>query len=311
MNSEIAKTRVNTSCRDCVFAIYDGDSQTDCRLDRLRAFVAAGADVRPVSDYLGRVANEEYRAEMSDREPEPVEEREDDKDYFVINGRICLACRNVNTDWPKAYPPDKWADQVRDETRVKMHAVVVVRPGDTLDSVAKTVNSLEQQTLPARRVHVVLATPDVKRHELVQRMRKMGPALVYNIIVPSGPPVWTVPMCVDMAVKDMKQEECNFYAVFHPGVEVPRSFVTDIDKAVNTDLHQFLLLEPFEGQGTVVSLRMHQLVGGNRPAEHDLEDGTTIRCDSVESKIHQMTEDDKCQHLIKKAADLCPALALR
>jgi len=324
---------INTSCRDCVFARYDGYSQTDCRLGRLKKFVAIGAKVTPKFDIDPKwleAQKEKVRehnnavaiAELNKTgPPPPLPEPDwseaplapDGKEFFHIEGRVCMACRNKNTAWVDQYEPHQWEAQVREEIRIRMHAVVPVLKGSKLVDVIKTVDSLEKQKLPPRTVHVVLGSLEISRSELLKELKKLGPALVFKIVVLGynlgpGSGVVSAEECIDEAVKLLKQEECNFYSVFYPGYVVPEDFVSSIDRAINEDLMQILMLEPTEsGQGAVFSQRTHLKVQGNMPAEHDPEDGSPIvQCNTLADKIRLMTKDQ--QHLIKKATDLCPTL---
>lgn len=62
---------IHTSCKDCVFAIYEDNTQTDCHLQYLDLFRSKNIDI--------------------------IEAYDDDKEFYVINDKRCLGWKSL--DW--------------------------------------------------------------------------------------------------------------------------------------------------------------------------------------------------------------------
>lgn len=67
--------QVHTSCKNCVFAVYDGNTQTDCHLRLIDKYKEKNAEIIEVYD--------------------------DDKEFYVINNKRCVGYR-LN-DWFKQF----------------------------------------------------------------------------------------------------------------------------------------------------------------------------------------------------------------
>lgn len=297
-------TAARTPCRDCVFAVYDTvhesrrltpdllppgyRSQTGCRLGRLERFLELGTRVE--------------RAE------------EPDVHSFVVRDRLCLASRHADSPWAKATPPDRWADRVREDLRLRLHVVVPVMTGDTLDQILTTARSLEGMALPARAAHFVLNADGLRPGELVAALRACGPALAWNVRAvaernPDGTRV-DAGRCVDLVADGLDPRDANYYAVFRPGFAVPPSFAADLDEALNGRLERFVLLRArADGQGLVVQTKTHQLAGGNRPSTFEREGADPVRADAVADKVRLMAAEDQVEFLIGDVTAVCPALA--
>ena len=272
---------IQTSCEKCVFAEFDDQAQIGCRLGRIQKFVKQGTAVRLVE--------------------------EAERPYCVIDG-LCMACRRSDGDWAAASTPDNYADRVRSEMRLRLHVVVPVSEGDTIEDVVKTVDSLEKQTLPPRCVRIPVYGKHISPAALDSRFRDLGPSLVWKLHVLTEPA--TCNEAIDIALKPVDPRECLYYSVFKPGFMVPRTFVADLDHAINEDLTRFLVLTPnAAGQGLTVQLGLYRSIGGNSPAWRDIEGKKSIDATAVEDKIRLMCEEDGRLDMIKKVEELCPDLA--
>lgn len=264
--------------------------------------------------------------------PQPIGPRDPEGlEFYHIRGRLCMACRQTNSSWAQNTPPDQWASKVRDETRLKMHVLVPIVGNATLDDVLETAKSLENQKLPAAGIHFIINNDNVKATELTSRLRKMGPSLVWNVrvIVERDRYYKTervgVGRCIDIVADGLDLKNSNYYSVFYPGYKIPDTFISDVDAALNERLERFVLLRGNlnmvgvksgdmnfhleQYNGTVVQTKLHQMLGGNREATHETEDGQTISADDIESKIMIMVRDDKVEYLVKNVGDVCQKLA--
>lgn len=308
---------LSTSCRDCVFAVYEGNAQTGCRLGRLEKYQERGVILERQYDVdqeeLARMFREEEAAQSYlDRRQELAVEQEfqamprleGGKEFFFLHNRICTACRNANSPWVEEHSPDTWKDQVELETRLKVHVLVLVGPDSTVEQVRTTLESLHQQKHLPGAVHLVVNTPHLKSFQLLQVARHYSPSLSTQVRVifernEDGSRVSPRRM-IDLTVLHLEAKRGSFYLTLPAGKRLPPHFLSELDRHVNQELKQFILVEPAVPlEGLLVSLRMHRLVKGNEFAEHEEEDGSLIRCDTVEKKIHLMARDDESQHLCR------------
>jgi len=112
------KYPITTSCKNCVFAIYDGKTQTGCEFDRINKFKATGTDI--------------------------IEAYDDEKEFYVIDGRRCLACKDHN--WAKANPGNH-KKIVRKEVQLRCESFVYIDKNDDISKICTTVNGLLGQVL--------------------------------------------------------------------------------------------------------------------------------------------------------------------
>ena len=114
MSEEVKEEQpsLKTSCRDCLFAVYDNNVQLECRFARLKPF-------------------------MKQTEVETIEDNE--KSYYMIKDRICNRCRHKDNNPPVSI--DEFVEQVRKETRLKVDLVLEVKTPDELCSVLDQLNT--------------------------------------------------------------------------------------------------------------------------------------------------------------------------
>ena len=131
-NSEDKK--VQTVCRDCVFAVYeqlkdklvgvgeDKPFQTGCSLGRLEKLEANGATLLNV-----------------------IHEK---KDFFVVENRICNTCRGP--EWKQEAEQRGRTDLAalaREEISLKCTALIYIGPGQNINQAITTAYSLCKQDL--------------------------------------------------------------------------------------------------------------------------------------------------------------------
>lgn len=303
---------VNTVCRDCVFASYEGNTQTGCRLGKLELLVANGGKPDSGFDY----DEEAYQEQVDERlnsgmtleeaeslEPTPIE---GGRTFSIVQGRSCLWCRHAEGEWAKQFPEEKWEEQVLSEVKLRMDYLVPVED-ESLEDILLTLGSIARQSLKTGVTHILLTTKKFKAFEVIRAVNARSLGLDYQVrtLHEDCKPGGAVPRVIDIELNTLDYRKAVYYAVFRPGYRVPNSFAASIDSFLHEKLGRFLVLLPKWGQGLVVMTRMHQLVGGNAACEHDEEDGTTINVDSVQDKIRLMCRDDDNLDLIREVGDVC------
>ena len=92
---------VKTLCRDCIFAEWDKNNQTGCSIGRLDKY----KELDCVFD---------------------CEEGEEDKKFFMINGRYCMMCRNQKWVTDNDIPEENWEEVAREEMKIFIKTIDTV-----------------------------------------------------------------------------------------------------------------------------------------------------------------------------------------
>lgn len=277
---------IATACKDCVFATYIGKTQTGCALGRLDKYRAAGTQVDECYD--------------------------EDKEFFVIRGRICAACRNQNNKWCKKHKPEDYANAVRKDISLRMLVIVPVLDNKhTIEDIMTTVKSIDAQKLPATEVIVAL-NDDLKAAPVLQAMKEAKCNWTVKRVVEKDKDGNRLALgcVVDMCVEFSK--ESTYYSVFSPGAVIHDNFISSLDEALNDRLERFVMLTPQSGySGLVVQKGIHDSVGGNRPGvladeEHPAGYVTGQTLYSVCDKVFYYAKVERCPELVRQVSELCP-----
>ena len=232
---EANSNETETICRDCAFAVYDGETQTGCSIGKLDKFEEQGAEVLEVYD-------------------------ETNKEFYVIKGRVCVSWRG--SKWKEKYEGrDDWAEIVSKETMVRMDANIYMHKDTTLADIEKTVISLKNNTIKPAQITLINNQTEIDRATLARICNASGfKWRVENIQEDDADRL----RCIDIAVRKVSAKECNYYCVFDAGKKVPPNFISDINSSLNDDLNKFLALRSDDGNGDVGQVLMHKRIGGNR-----------------------------------------------
>lgn len=205
--------RIHTSCKDCPLATYEGKTQVGCRLDRVKAFA---------------------------RTAEVIEAYDEDKEFFVINDRVCNALM-VASARPSATP-----EEVRKACSVRLAAIVVFSH-QTIEELEHTLAQLGN-----------LEAPGVHEAIIVHNRDDQSVASIHAHLVGLRLPyIWklcvvkeekaTNARAIDLGVDQANQS--GWYVVLLPGREVPTGLARDLDVALNDELEKFcVVLPPKDGE---------------------------------------------------------------
>lgn len=121
---------VNTSCKDCVFAEYDGITQVGCEAHILEKYQEA---------------------------TEVIEAYDEEKEFFVIPGTVCPYKRTAK--W-KHVNAENRLDLARKELSMDYEVTIVVdKDGSKIED---TIGSLMEQSKRPNRVNILVPNPAVK-----------------------------------------------------------------------------------------------------------------------------------------------------
>lgn len=285
METKLATTL--TRCDGCIFAQIDGgDSQTGCKLNNLEKFAKQGA-------WIGV---------------------DIDTNRCVIHNRVCIF-KFTQEQWDKHPEIKNPATDLRE--RIKLSCTIYVLVTDDKLDLKTTLDSLATQTLQAKLIHVVICTDKMKvahanvlLRDLDRRYPDFSAPWQVTTIVDRDedniPP--SMEWCIDHAVHSCQTPA---YAVFTAGFEVPSDYLSSIDKALNDDLMQFIVLDPVNNEGwdgVFVHTGAHRMVDGNYPMKLEEYDDGALISDTVYDKIIYFSKQEKQEHLVKKVEEICPAM---
>lgn len=268
--------KIHTSCKNCVFAVYNEGTitQSDCKLNRLESFKQQNTEVLEV-----------YDAE---------------KEFYVINGRVCNTFRDKNSKWAGKHEGKEIAT-VKEEIKLKMTVMVNIVNGD----IEKTAESIKNQTVKPEMVLFINNQDNIKPSEIHSKLWKtLGNEVTWRItriLERNNGEHPRKERAVDVA---FGQAKGTFYTLLDTGDILPSNFIESVDRALNEKLMQFVMLKPKKGIGLVVSNQVHLIIDGNAPV---LRDSNAI--DNIEAKVKLLAEDNEQPYLIKSVEEICPNLA--
>lgn len=265
---------IHTVCKDCVFADYkDGTiTQSGCKLGRIEKF---GDKV--------------------------VEAEDHDKEFYIINGRVCNAFRHITSSWAGTHKDDA-AQQVKKELELKLTMLVHID-----DGLIETLTSIKNQTLKPHLVVFINNQDKISRADLNATLwDNLGNIVTWRIFRPinSRETSYSKDEVTDLAVGNVKT---NLYTLVQSGQVLPETFVSDIDKAINEDLMQFLVLKPNkDGIGLTIHNAAQAQHCGVFIVKH--EDGKVEQFTDMADKIGVICRTEGCEHLVKEVGDICSNL---
>jgi len=225
------QSKVQTSCKDCIFAVYEDKTQIGCeannRLEKYR--------------HQGRV----------------TDAYDDDKEFSVIDS-ICVFCKNK--DWaPEQKCLQQKYDVLRHIATIKYESIVLVGPDQTLEDIKVTVDSLANQILLPKKITLILA---LGNHIKMGRIH----SLMNTTLVK-----WQAKHMLDSDIDEnkaidqaLKFDKHQYYAVFRAGYFVPDWIFNALDIMVNDKLMNFTMIKAdADGNGLIVPRSIHEHLGGN------------------------------------------------
>ena len=239
--------QVVTSCAACCFADYEGKTQVGCELGRIEKFQEGGTRV--------------------------IEAEDGEKEFYVVH-RMCNFYREE--EWAE-YWKDK-EKRVKKENAVRVSFIVPVNEDDTLEGLQKTLLSIAmQEEFEAVKVITMNNSTNKDNFDIIHKLHEVfgsyaeqtsylnkseeGTTFVGGSMVEKSADFWTLlEASFAFAVN-------GYYAVFNCGTEVSSDFLKRINHAINENLKQVLMIEPFdEGShdGLTISCALHKYLSGSK-----------------------------------------------
>lgn len=265
--------KVGTSCQDCVFAVYAGDTQTDCDHGRTEKY-----------DRLGLLIKAENEGGK----------------FFLIDGRKCSYARSK--DWKKDLALHERVAAVKEEAKVSVTAIVVCQDWPDADWQSALDFTLFGVFRSGFKEIILVTNQDqVQPPDLLAHFRAAceGKPVTwrFNRILGkeddgSRRPIGAV---IDETFKHVQSQ---FYTVLVPG-----QFVTDtpaaLELAINRDLKQVLGVVPPEGlHGLTVHRVAHKFLGGHAELEFTDDAGAKDYVADIGAKLKRLAADYEAPDMV-------------
>ena len=201
--------KTDTPCKNCIFAEWDGITQTGCKLGRIDMYRKAGVNV--------------------------IEAYDEEKEFFVIDGHRCMYARTAAWAEKNVNNKASWENLLEKEVQFKYQALVIV--DDNINHLLKTLDSLWDQKVKPQ--HVTVIRPykhikDIKMEWIRPQMEKSGVRWRVETIVD---PNWSHRDMIDLVIPFVK---FPFYSVFKAGIKVPLNTFSTISDKINNEMLSFM-----------------------------------------------------------------------
>lgn len=121
-------SNLHTTCKKCCFAEYTENTQVGCSLGVIEKL---------------RTTNPNDIVEVYDN----------DKEFFIINNRTCMYCRDHN--WAAFHKNDDLENKVRSQVQLKINYIIYYDATSTSEQLLDTLRSVNHQKLPTKSVIVL------------------------------------------------------------------------------------------------------------------------------------------------------------
>jgi hypothetical protein len=223
---------IKTSCKDCVFAIYDGKTQTGCYTNALHRLEANNGKI--------------------------VEAYDEEKEFYLIEDRICIECRHKEK-WNKLTPDmsiDEMYETVKMENTLKVEVLVLFNLGDNIQELENTLTSLNKQKKFIKKIHIVNTTgftPVEIRECLKQNIKNVA---------------WSIEsMQDDYSIDDMvhygfKKINVKHTLIVETNSNIADNYLEKINKLTQIDMKRVILVEPNNNyHGMFIVTQLNQYLG--------------------------------------------------
>lgn len=215
-----AISRVHTSCKDCIFAIYENKTQTGC-------------------DFNNRTERYKEKGLL-------IDAQDDENQFFIVNRKFCLAKRNYQ--WLKNQDFDHstteiLVDAVRDEMSVNYAYIVYFGEAteEAIEKLHNTIKAVMSSRIAPHQIVVVNNTggTEVFEHRLVNLLTGMTHGTKTK---------WSLKNIVEQCDRSrallisVKEVNVRLFLICDAGYEIPKEYISKLDTIVNDELKDFICI---------------------------------------------------------------------
>lgn len=232
--------KIHTSCKDCVWGVYENQNsktQLDCSLELVEYY--------------------------KNKKTEILECFNKEDEFFVINGRKCYFKRNKEW-WAKFGDGIDHISKVFEETHIKYMTIIIGdNDFDELSDIKLTLNSILEQKIQPSFIIVIRkynSTIDVK--ELNKELIKTGKK--WRVSTPSKPEI--SPDSIIDSLINMFWEKYPVYLKMDAGKVLFNEEMTNLNNSIIFDDFKFGLI-PISDKCCIANSFLHNFFKGNFPPE--------------------------------------------
>lgn len=201
MKSKQREKRLQTSCKGCAFAIYDGDTQTGCKFGRTEKFLERG---------------------------ELFEAYDEEKEFFVVQ-RLCNLARPTDNN-----SEDSDLIEARDSIKPSVF-ISVMLDGGTKEDFDNLLSTIKSADYPADKLYIALSQP----FESTKEQRKLGTKLLFdikNLGIRSQVIFNIASKMREYDVFKKCEKKFSYYSFFSIKSQLSSEMLPYIDKVLNEDM---------------------------------------------------------------------------
>ena len=207
-------SEISTICKNCLFAIYDNDTQVSCKFGRTET-----VNNHPSYDL--------------------IEAEDEEKKFYILNNHICPYQRTDT--WTHADEKDI-ESKVKEEVYMPWAAVLFYRHNG-IDSVEERIKELKSQKIPPKVVSLVIDAQDIdpKDFRSLHQMMEDNFSLWYlqRVLMEDFPDRYTADLCFDK----MKKHRFMFYSYFESTKPIDLEYYSKIHKYVIDDMNFYGMIK--------------------------------------------------------------------
>lgn len=223
----------NTPCKNCIFAIYKEDTQTECDLNRLEHFRAKNIEI--------------------------IEAYDEDKEFYVIKDRLCTSYRG--NKWGEKFNKNNWVKQLKTELSIKYSSILIIEKSCTLNDILDTFDTLLNIKREPKKIFIINLNPHVNRIALYSKLQPMSPIPIrieQPVDMANGPNTQ-----IDLLVRTT-HIAAPFYLTINAGDLLPLNFIEKIETMIFEDLKQVGAVTHNNNSVVLYSTPIHVYCGGNK-----------------------------------------------
>lgn len=267
---------VHTSCKKCIFAIYDDlkKTQVGCLFNKIEKLKVNGLSV--------------------------IDSFDEEKEFYTIEGHACMTYREEG--FLKDRTIDEAKDLARKQSSVRLGCLVLIKEIN-LENLENMINRICSQTKQFYEV-IFCAEPKVSPRQIIKLLDSKKVSFKWSIrhVVDED---YSGNMSINLA---MRKTDSTYMSVFDCSFNIPNTFVEEIDNSLNDDMQRFLVLEAVDDKdnGLTFQCFIFNALRGNEDAV--LEDDPNHKMDSIVDKIKYVATSQLLTSMIKSCKEICPCM---
>ena len=237
--------KVTTSCKECFFAEYIGNSQVDCKMGMIDKFKEKG-----------------YKLEIESDTVLDEDGNKSDIKYYTSE-KICHFYRtkewsNLKTDH---------VNQAKEEVQISVDIILILDKEckfedfqDSIDRIKNQENKKISQLIVVQYIDNRISELDILGH-----LKILGEDTTFQLISMTDLVIDDF-FAVDYVFRNCKS---SYYSVFKAGFKIPKNFVNQLNVMIYEDLEGLPFIEPDKDKdinGYTVQRYLHEALQGNAKA---------------------------------------------